>query len=112
MEADDSELKERQENEFEALKSIFDINFRDIRGENMKWKVSDETLKVVPPEFLLKVHPENSTNGYTEVHVSIELRVKFCSRYPYNKPSLALESPTGLSDNNVADQKCNNLFLC
>ena len=48
MEVNLEELKERQENEVEALKSIFDSSFRDTRDENV-WNVSGEAVKKVPP---------------------------------------------------------------
>ena len=96
MEVNLDELKERQENEVEALKSIFDSSFRDIRKENV-WNVSDEDARKVPPELIIHLVPENSTQGYTEAHVSVDLRVKFCPKYPLVKPALSLETPTGLS---------------
>jgi len=96
MEVNLDELKERQENEVEALKSIFDSSFRDIRRENV-WNVSDEDARKVPPELIIHLVPENSTQGYTEAHVSVDLRVKFCPKYPLVKPALSLETPTGLS---------------
>ena len=90
------DLKERQENEVEALKSIFDSSFRDIRNENV-WSLTDEDAKKVPPELVIHLVPENSTHGYTEAHVSVDLRVKFCPKYPITKPVLSLETPVGLS---------------
>ena len=59
---DDSlnERKERQENEVEALKSIFDQNFKDCRECN-PWQVWR------PPEFEVQILQENTTQGYSQV---------------------------------------------
>eukprot|EP00092_Neocalanus_flemingeri_P000288 GFUD01000308.1.p1 GENE.GFUD01000308.1~~GFUD01000308.1.p1 ORF type:complete len:1589 (+),score=464.17 GFUD01000308.1:43-4809(+) len=104
MEINLEELKERQENEVEALRSIFDTGFRDIRDEDV-WKVWR------PPELVLHLVPENSTQGYTEAHVSVDLRVKFSAKYPIVKPELELDAPTRLSKIQLAEllQKLNAL---
>jgi len=102
MEVNLEELKERQENEVEALKSIFDSSFRDTRDENA-WNVSGEDAKKVPPELVIHLVPENSTQGYTEAHVSVDLRVKFSTKYPLVKPVLALETPIGLSKTQLTE---------
>ena len=51
-----NELKERQENEVEALKSIFDHNFKDCREVDV-WQVWR------PPEFEIMILPENTTQA-------------------------------------------------
>ena len=92
------ELKERQENEVAALKSIFDQSFQDHRVEDV-WKVWR------PPEFEIQILPENSTQGYCEAHVSVNVRVKFSVRYPLVGPEIDLVSPKGLSSSQVEDLK-------
>lgn len=90
------ELKERQENEVAALKSIFDQSFQDHRVEDV-WKVWR------PPEFEINILPENSTQGYCEVHVSVSLKIKFSTRYPLVSPDIDLVSPRGLSSSQVEE---------
>ena len=90
------ELKERQENEVAALRSIFDASFQDQRTEDV-WKVWR------PPEFEIKVLPENTTQGYCEAHVSVSLRIKFSPRYPLDSPDITLVSPRGLSSSQLRE---------
>ena len=90
------ELKERQENEVAALKSIFDQSFQDHRVEDV-WKVWR------PPEFEIQILPENSTQGYCEAHVSVNMRIKFSVRYPLVRPEIDLVSPKGLSSSQLQD---------
>ena len=86
------ELKERQENEVAALRSIFDASFQDQRTEDV-WKVWR------PPEFEIKVLPENTTQDY----VSVSLRIKFSTRYPLDSPDITLVSPRGLSSSQLQE---------
>ena len=90
LDAELEELKERQENEVAALRSIFDESFQDQRTEDV-WKVWR------PPEFEIKILPENTTQGYCEAHVSVSVRIKFSPRYPVDSPEIVLTSPRGLS---------------
>ena len=92
------ELKERQENEVAALKSIFDQSFQDHRVEDV-WKVWR------PPEFEIQILPENSTQGYCEAHVSVSVRIKFSVRYPLDGPEIDLVCPKGLSSSQVEELK-------
>ena len=84
-------LSEVQENEVEALRAIFGIDFSDLR-EGDVWK------KRRPPELLLRLLPENSTQGHIESHVSVCLHVITDQSYPLKRPSLSLEEPKGLSE--------------
>ena len=75
VEDDDECLKEAQENEVEALKAIFGPDCTDLR-ENDVWK------QPRPFELLLRLLPENSTQGYTEAHVSVCLHIQVCGEAP------------------------------
>ena len=90
------ELKERQENEVAALRSIFDASFQDHRTGDV-WKVWR------PPEFEIKIVPENTTQGYCEAHVSVSLKIKFSPRYPLDSPDIGLASPRGLSSSQLQE---------
>ena len=90
------ELKERQENEVAALRSIFDESFQDQRTEDV-WKVWR------PPEFEINILPENSTRGHCEAHVSVNVRIKFSARYPLVSPDIDLVSPRGLSTSQLEE---------
>ena len=94
MEKDVDELKERQENEVEALKSIFDHNFKDCRHGDV-WQVRR------PPEFEILILPENSTQGYSQAYVSVTLKFKFTSSYPRVKPDHSIANNEGLSKGQV-----------
>ena len=85
-----NELKERQENEVEALKSIFDHNFKDCREVDV-WQVWR------PPEFEIQILPENTTQGYSEAYVSVTLRFKFTQNYPEVRPEHSFTKTEGLS---------------
>ena len=85
-----NELKERQENEVQALRSIFDHNFKDCREIDV-WQVWR------PPEFEILILPENTTQGHSEAFVSITLRIKFTQRYPEVKPEHRFTKTEGMS---------------
>ena len=87
-----------------ALRSIFDESFQDQRTEDV-WKVWR------PPEFEIKILPENTTQGYCEAHVSVSVRIKFTPRYPLDSPDIDLTSPRGLSSSQLQElqQRLNTL---
>lgn len=91
VEGDDENLCEVQENEVEALKAIFGKDCSDLR-EGDVWK------KRRPPELLLRLLPENSTQGHIESHVSVCLHIVTDQAYPLKQPSLSLFEPKGLSE--------------
>ena len=91
LERDDENLCEVQENEVEALKAIFGRDCSDLR-EGDVWK------KRRPPELLLRLLPENGTQGHIESHVSVCLHIVTDQAYPLKRPSLSLEEPKGLSE--------------
>ena len=75
-------LDERQEDEVEALKSIYDCDFDDLRKQDV-WKVRR------PPEFLLKIRPDHDSRGAQQT-CTVDLHVKCCKKYPLVAPELEL----------------------
>ena len=95
--ADDEErLEERQENEVEALKSIYDVDFEDLRAKDV-WKVRR------PPEFLLKIRPDHDSRGgpLQSEAACVDLHVKCCAKYPLNPPSIQLKDAKGVKHEHV-----------
>ena len=90
-EDDEENLCEVQENEVEAIKAIYGRDCSDLR-EGDVWK------KRRPPELLLRLLPENSTQGHIESHVSVCLHIVTDQAYPLKQPSLSLKEPKGLSE--------------
>ncbi|XP_076017704.1 eIF-2-alpha kinase GCN2 [Genypterus blacodes] len=83
----------QQENELEALASIFGDDFHDLRN-NDPWKVKR------PPEVHLCLRPNGLNNGQ-ECYVTVELQVKCSSTYPDMPPELELKNAKGLSNENL-----------
>ena len=77
----DEDIKERQENEVNVLAAIFENDMKVIRG-SCPWKVWRN------PEIVIHMTPFNNSRGSSEVHVSVNLRVKFTQRYPLEMPEL------------------------
>ena len=75
-------LDERQEDEVEALKSIYDCDFDDLRKHDV-WKVRR------PPEFLLKIRPDHDSRGAQQT-CTVDLHVKCSKKYPLVAPELEL----------------------
>ena len=98
MEDSLNERKEIQENEVEALKSIFDQNFKDCRDVDV-WQVWR------PPEFEILILPENTSQGYSQAYVSVKLSVKFGGDYPDKRPDLNIVEAEGLSESQVDELK-------
>ena len=90
-EGDEENLREVQENEVEALKAIYGTDCSDLR-EGDVWK------KRRPPELLLRLLPENSTQGHIESHVSVCLHIVTDQTYPQKQPALSLKDSKGLSE--------------
>ena len=88
---DEEDLCEVQENEVEALKSIFGSDCQDLRDDDV-WK------KPRPPELLLRLLPENNTQGHIQSHVSVSLHILAGHAYPRQQPTLSLREPKGLSE--------------
>ncbi|XP_019940643.2 eIF-2-alpha kinase GCN2 [Paralichthys olivaceus] len=90
--------KVQQENELEALASIFGEDFQDLRNKD-PWKVKR------PPEVHLCLRPNGLNNGQ-ESHVTVELQVKCPPTYPDVPPELELTNAKGLSNENLETLKC------
>ncbi|CAL8286275.1 unnamed protein product [Lota lota] len=82
-----------QENELEALSSIFGDDFKDLRN-NDKWKIKR------PPEVYLCLRPKGLNTGQ-ESYVTVDLQVKCPVTYPDAPPELELKNAKGLSNENL-----------
>uniref|UniRef100_A0A673CBT0 eIF-2-alpha kinase GCN2 n=1 Tax=Sphaeramia orbicularis TaxID=375764 RepID=A0A673CBT0_9TELE len=80
----------QQENELEALASIFGDDFQDLRLKD-PWKVKR------PPEVHLCLRPNGLNNGQ-ESYVTVDLQVKCPPTYPDVPPNLELKNAKGLSN--------------
>ncbi|XP_012735562.2 eIF-2-alpha kinase GCN2 [Fundulus heteroclitus] len=83
----------QQENELEALASIFGDDFQDLRNQD-PWKVKR------PPEVHLCLRPNGLNNG-EECYVTVDLLVKCPPTYPDVSPELELKNAKGLSNENL-----------
>ncbi|XP_062863394.1 eIF-2-alpha kinase GCN2 [Trichomycterus rosablanca] len=83
----------QQENELEALASIFGDDFQDIRTKH-PWKIKQ------PPEVHLYLRPKGLSHGQ-ECYVTVELEVKCPPTYPDLPPDLELKNAKGLSNDNL-----------
>ncbi|KAM6969279.1 eIF-2-alpha kinase GCN2 [Tautogolabrus adspersus] len=80
----------QQENELEALASIFGDDFQDLRNSD-PWKVKR------PPEVYLCLRPSGLNTG-EECYVTVDLQVKCSPTYPDVPPELELKNAKGLSN--------------
>lgn len=100
--ADDEEsLEERQENEVEALKAIYDVDFEDLRAKDV-WKVRR------PPEFMLKISPDHDSRGggglmQADASCCLVLHVKCDERYPTIPPTIKLKEAKGVKHDLVLE---------
>ncbi|KAM9842321.1 eIF-2-alpha kinase GCN2 isoform 2-T2 [Aulostomus maculatus] len=83
----------QQENELEALASIFGDDFQDLRSKD-PWKVKRS------PEVHLCLRPSGLSNGQ-ECYVTVDLQVKCPPTYPDVPPELELKNAKGLSNENL-----------
>ncbi|KAF4083863.1 hypothetical protein AMELA_G00122190 [Ameiurus melas] len=83
----------QQENELEALASIFGDDFRDIRTEH-PWKIKR------PPEVYLYLRPKGLSHGQ-ECYVTVDLHVRCPPTYPDAPPELELKHAKGLSNDKL-----------
>ncbi|KAG7510467.1 eIF-2-alpha kinase GCN2 [Solea senegalensis] len=87
----------QQENELEALASIFGDDFKDLRNKD-PWKVKR------PPEVHLCLRPNGLNNGQ-ECYATVDLQVKCPPTYPDVPPELELKNAKGLSNENLQNLK-------
>jgi len=87
-------LQERQENEIQALKSIFTCELQDVRKHDGRdvWH---------PLEIVITLTPQQGSSGLEEVHVHIDLHVTCSEQYPEQVPKIELENSKGLSFQHV-----------
>uniref|UniRef100_A0A7M4FRA4 eIF-2-alpha kinase GCN2 n=1 Tax=Crocodylus porosus TaxID=8502 RepID=A0A7M4FRA4_CROPO len=78
----------RQDNELQALESIYGPDFRDLR------RVKE------PPEISLVLYPRGLT-GNKESYVKVDLCVKCPQTYPDIVPEIELKNAKGLSNENI-----------
>ncbi|KAG7466333.1 hypothetical protein MATL_G00163870 [Megalops atlanticus] len=83
----------QQENELEALASIFGDDFEDIR-KKQPWKIKR------PPEVYLCLRPKGLSNGQ-ESYVKVDLQVKCPPTYPDVPPEFELKNAKGLSNDSL-----------
>jgi hypothetical protein len=106
------DLRERQENECIALKSIYGNYFIDLREEllqqqqannqkpNNKPNKANNNTDVEHPLFKITLFPVNSQSTdvqQRENYVQIDIKVKFSNEYPNEPPRMFLENEKGLS---------------
>ncbi|KAK7153483.1 hypothetical protein R3I93_011409 [Phoxinus phoxinus] len=89
-----SDYSLQQENELEALASIYGDDFTDVRAED-PWKVRR------PPEVFLKLRPK----GLGTRFVSVDLQVRCPDTYPDVPPELELKNAKGLSHDKLEELK-------
>ncbi|XP_065610080.1 eIF-2-alpha kinase GCN2 [Cyrtonyx montezumae] len=87
----------RQENELQALESIYGPDFQDLR-RSQAWKVQQ------PPEINLVLHPQGLT-GDDEVYAKVDLWVKCPHTYPDTVPEIQLKNSKGLSNEKINELK-------
>ncbi|XP_058843399.1 eIF-2-alpha kinase GCN2-like isoform X1 [Acipenser ruthenus] len=90
---ENNEYTDRQENELEALASIYGEDFQDLR-KNLPWKVKR------PPEVFLSLRPQGLTSRQ-ETYVTIDLWVQCPPTYPDLPPEVELKNAKGLSTENL-----------
>ncbi|KAF7664989.1 hypothetical protein LDENG_00158310 [Lucifuga dentata] len=88
----------QQENELEALASIFGDDFQDLRNRD-PWKVKR------PLEVHLFLRP-NGLNNRQECYVTVDLQVRCPPTYPDVPPELELKNAKGLSNENLQNLQC------
>ncbi|OXB65692.1 hypothetical protein ASZ78_015443 [Callipepla squamata] len=87
----------RQENELQALESIYGPDFQDLR-RSQAWKVRQ------PPEINLVLRPQGLT-GDDEVYAKVDLWVKCPHTYPDTVPEIQLKNSKGLSNEKINELK-------
>ncbi|XP_027029524.2 eIF-2-alpha kinase GCN2 isoform X2 [Tachysurus fulvidraco] len=103
----------QQDNELEALASIFGDDFQHIRTEH-PWKIKRS------PEVFLFLRPKGLSHGH-ECYVTVDLQVRCPPTYPDAPPELILKNAKGLSNdklqnlqselNALALQRCGEVMI-
>ncbi|CAG5127891.1 unnamed protein product [Candidula unifasciata] len=92
-------FQERQDEELQALESIFGQDIIDLR-KKAAWNIFQ------PLELKLTLKPQQSVGGEEgNVHVQLDMVVKCSPRYPDVVPEISLVNPKGLSNQLVAELK-------
>uniref|UniRef100_A0A8B9BQ29 non-specific serine/threonine protein kinase n=1 Tax=Anser brachyrhynchus TaxID=132585 RepID=A0A8B9BQ29_9AVES len=84
----------RQENELQALESIYGQDFQDLRQGRVRQ----------PPEINLVLHPQGLAGG-NEVYAKVDLWVKCPHTYPDTVPEIELKNAKGLSNEKINELK-------
>uniref|UniRef100_A0A0C9QMD1 non-specific serine/threonine protein kinase n=1 Tax=Fopius arisanus TaxID=64838 RepID=A0A0C9QMD1_9HYME len=87
--------KDRQNNEFEVLKSIYGDELRDLRRgkPHRRWH---------PLDISMTLTPQRGMSGPMEVHAQIDLHTICNENYPNHIPSIKLKNSRGLSNHQIA----------
>ncbi|KAH0562864.1 eIF-2-alpha kinase GCN2-like isoform X1 [Cotesia glomerata] len=87
--------QEKQNNEFEVLKSVFGDNLQDLRNNKNKRKWQ-------PLNVNITLTPSQGMPGSPQGNVQIDLQITCGETYPENAPHLQLKNSVGLSDDQVS----------
>ncbi|XP_053597079.1 eIF-2-alpha kinase GCN2 [Microplitis demolitor] len=88
--------QDRQNNEFEVLKSIFGDDLKDLRNNKIARK-----RKWQPMDLSITLTPSQGMSGPVQVYAQIDLRVTCGDTYPEDVPHLQLKNSLGLSDEQI-----------
>ncbi|CAD6209191.1 GSCOCG00003773001-RA-CDS [Cotesia congregata] len=87
--------QDRQNNEFEVLKSIFGDDLEDMRNNKNKRKWQPLNIKVT-------LTPSQGMSGPVQVYAQIDLHVMCGESYPEDAPHIKLKNSLGLSNQQIA----------
>ncbi|ESO93560.1 hypothetical protein LOTGIDRAFT_118933 [Lottia gigantea] len=87
---------ERQEDEIEALKSMYVSDFTDLRKDNV-WK------KKSAPEIKIRFRPQSRIEDECNMEVTLYVNCPF--HYPDKIPVIRLENPVGITNQELAKLK-------
>ncbi|XP_057337358.1 eIF-2-alpha kinase GCN2-like [Microplitis mediator] len=87
--------QDRQNNEFEVLKSIFGEDLKDLRNNKNKRKWQ-------PLSVSMTLTPSQGMSGPVQVYAQIDLHVTCGDTYPEDVPHIKLKNSLGLSNQQIA----------
>ncbi|XP_034940000.1 eIF-2-alpha kinase GCN2 [Chelonus insularis] len=87
--------QDRQNNEFEVLKSIFGDELKDLRKTKQKKKWQPMNIKMT-------LTPSQGMSGPAQVYAQIDLLISCGETYPEEAPRIQLKNSRGLSDQQIA----------